>query len=765
MKASFRLCLIVLLLLFINNTLVEAQKNIFPRKNISGKYGYIDKSESFIINAKYDKAFSFEINQAKVIVKGKWGLIDISGNYIIKPKLTYIGWSNDGYFKWNKKNLTLTNTLIPPTNTFYPRSDGVYAYLSKSKWGIINPSGRLLKNEWDSIYYAEGGHFAVYLEGKGWTWIDAKNKSPNDKYFAEVKPLSNGLIAARNFTEKNFRIYDFEGLLQSDSIYRHIENLNSEFIKARNHQLWHQIDKNANVLGQEAYEEIKYVPGNNTMQYLPFSPWLKSTINFKNLQELGFSIRYKVKEGLYVIIQDDEKALWNTINNNKIKLESNDSVFFDSTFINIKSHNNSRIQLLTTYLQKISESILAYRILDTPDLVMLNDKAEKWSIWNISEGRSLISNIDSNYTFLSNEELKLSRDGKYGLFNIVNNIWVIDPLYENIYLLNDTLKAVISKDSINFYGENGFSRSMIEVTDVLPINDSILALKESSGKWTLRDINFNKILKNNFVDVAPAGDYSIRMQNLKGWLLYNFLFSKYILKNSYDSISENQNGYFVIQKDDRWGIIDNGGNFTFQLSNYYKQLFYFNETRWQVYRNGLSGIVDQNGTLKISTQYEDFKQPEFGYIPFKFRSKWGLLDQKERFILQPLNDRLEIISHDLIQVWKDGKTGIKNNSDKTLIPIDFHDIERTKNGAYIVKQDHKYGYYDSDVQQIRPVSYDAIKEFSNNLIALNKNGYWQLINKKGQLVSNKKFAHIHFDSKTQTLYFKEKKSWLMKSLD
>ncbi len=765
MKDASRLFFTVFILFLFSNTSLNAQTDLTPRKDKSGKYGYIDKSESFVIEAKYDKAFSFVDEIARVIVNGKWGLIDNTGNYIVKPKLDYIGWCNDGYFQWNKGNLSLTNTLIPPKNTFYPNFSKVLAYLSDNKWGLINSSGRLIKNEWDSIYYGDGGHFAVFKEGFGWSWIDENNKSQDEKYFGKVIPLSNGIIAAKGSDKVGYKLFDFDGELKSDSVYKHVGSLNSDFIKVRNNFLWYQLDKHAKNVNQETFEEIKYVQGNNTMQYLPYSPWVKSTIDFNENKNLEFLIEYEVQDGLFAVKMDDTRYLWNSYRDKKIALEANDTIHSNPPFIIVRNRNEDYFQLLSYDLQKIASPIQNFITLDSGNILGLQFSSGNWSIWDKPNNSEIISNIGSTITGVSDNEFKLERNGKFGLYNIESQEWTLDPLYKEVFRLNDTMYASLNDDSLKFYGQNGFSKSFDSYRDLLSVNDSVIALKDKSGKWTLRNIDLSKILKEEFSGLALTHGNSVRLKKSDDWALYNILLKRYTLKYTYDSISDNQNGHFILRKNEKWGLIDQRGNFTFQMSDYYKNIIPYDENRWQVYRNGLSGIVDQNGILKISTQYEDFKTPVFGYIPFKFRGKWGLLDQRERFILQPLNDRQEIISENFVQVWKNNLTGMKNLNDKTLIPIEFESIFRNKYGSFIVSKGGEKGFYSAEAQQIRPLSYDDIRQLDAGLIALKKNGYWQVINNDGSLVSDKKFKDIYFDSASSSLFFKETKSWVIKSLD
>ncbi len=50
-----------------------------------GKYGYIDESGDYAIEAKYDQAWSFIRGSAVVKEKGLYGLIDKDGKYIVEP--------------------------------------------------------------------------------------------------------------------------------------------------------------------------------------------------------------------------------------------------------------------------------------------------------------------------------------------------------------------------------------------------------------------------------------------------------------------------------------------------------------------------------------------------------------------------------------------------------------------------------------------------------------------------------------------------------
>ena len=78
-------------------------------------------------------------------------------------------------------------------------------------------------------------------------------------------------------------------------------SLNSEYIKVKNQRLWYQLDSRANTIDENGYEEIRYVKGNNTMQYLPSSPWIESDTDFKTNKNLNFEIEDEFAGNFFIV--------------------------------------------------------------------------------------------------------------------------------------------------------------------------------------------------------------------------------------------------------------------------------------------------------------------------------------------------------------------------------------------------------------------------------------------------------------------------------
>lgn len=64
--------------------IVANAQNVVPKRNASGKYGFIDKSGKEVVPFKYDDAgYNFEDGIIKVKLNAKYGFIDETGKVVI----------------------------------------------------------------------------------------------------------------------------------------------------------------------------------------------------------------------------------------------------------------------------------------------------------------------------------------------------------------------------------------------------------------------------------------------------------------------------------------------------------------------------------------------------------------------------------------------------------------------------------------------------------------------------------------------------------
>jgi hypothetical protein len=88
-KDSYYLALIISRIRLIETKEEKEEVELYPFKDVNGKYGYRDKDKKIIVPGKYDKAASFREERACVELNKKQGFIDITGKEIIPLKYDF----------------------------------------------------------------------------------------------------------------------------------------------------------------------------------------------------------------------------------------------------------------------------------------------------------------------------------------------------------------------------------------------------------------------------------------------------------------------------------------------------------------------------------------------------------------------------------------------------------------------------------------------------------------------------------------------------
>jgi hypothetical protein len=129
------------------------------------KWGYIDKSGSFIINPDFDDAGSFVDGLAKVRVNGKYGFIDLRGRRVIGLEFDDVLYN---FFRGGLPRVKIGN-----------------------KYNFIDRAGKIVSDqEFDDTRSFEDGLAPVKvgdLKTGRWGFIDTKGKSVIDPQYQWVK--------------------------------------------------------------------------------------------------------------------------------------------------------------------------------------------------------------------------------------------------------------------------------------------------------------------------------------------------------------------------------------------------------------------------------------------------------------------------------------------------------------------------------------------------------------------------------------------------
>ena len=173
--------------------------------NKKNKYGYVDKSGSYVIKAKYDNAIEFQDERARVGLNGLYGYVDEKGNEVIPLSFKSAGSFNYGYaavkdakgnaYFVDKSGKKLANKNFTEAKGF---SESLAAVADDSyKFGFINTSGELvISNDYDVVSSFCNGVASVGKKVNGkykYAYIDVDGDLVTEFVYDEAKDFQRGL--------------------------------------------------------------------------------------------------------------------------------------------------------------------------------------------------------------------------------------------------------------------------------------------------------------------------------------------------------------------------------------------------------------------------------------------------------------------------------------------------------------------------------------------------------------------------------------------
>lgn len=296
--------------------------------------------------------------------------------------------------------------------------------------------------------------------------------------------------------------------------------------------------------------------------------------------------------------------------------------------------------------------------------------------------------------------LIIKKDDKFGLSNASGNVIIEPIYTEISALTTDYTNGYIVKDNEGNYGVIGNDKTQIldcKYNNIKHVCGSGLYVVKVGDKWKVVKNNEDEgteikysdvksINNENFV-VAKDNSYGIvdKSQNEKVALDYQYL--EYVFSD-----------YYIAKKDDKYGVINSSAevlvNFDYDKIKYNKDAdclvgtknddnnkylidrnlelkqtctsfsvnngyirakigdeykffnlkfeeknnreVYPNNTLFVARNDGKFGLVNKDGKLVVSYQYEDItEQNEYGYVAVKKDGKWGVIDQYANSVVDP----------------------------------------------------------------------------------------------------------------------------------
>lgn len=194
---------------------------------------------------------------------------------------------------------------------------------------------------------------------------------------------------------------------------------------------------------------------------------------------------------------------------------------------------------------------------------------------------------------------------------------------------------------------------------------------------------------------------------------------------------ENREGKFALFSDDGKPITDFKID---SLSKFYKGYSI-------VYENGLQGLINREGKIKLPIQYQAIKIDEEGIVFAKLPGEWIYLNNKNEIQKKFFADDLIPVSNKRQIVRAGTKYGLLDAESKWLIPVVWDSLTEINENLFLVRAKNKWGAITDKNQKIISVAFDSI-DFENGFRVFLKRNGWQLIDIAGKSLTQKSYQSI-----------------------
>ena len=373
---------------------------------------------------------------------------------------------------------------------------------------------------------------------------------------------------------------------------------------------------------------------------------------------------------------------------------------------------------------------------ETYNTKVLNSKGEE--ILNKYNKIEPIENYSNSEIWYESEILRYENNGKYGLIDLKGRK-ILDQEYDNIYSMVGIEKSIIVENQ----GNKGIVNSGLSKLIIEPKYNKVEALTQNYS--------------DGYIVTNPEGKCGVISSD-----------GKVILECIYDKIQNvTGNDMYVVSKDDNNILINKKSEEVLNVNN--KTIISINNENLIYVENNKYGVINITNENIFNAEYDYIKFMFDKYYIAKKDGKYGVLSIGEQNKLDFLYNNITYIENaNIIEIEKENnKTDLLNNNFEVKlsdiivseINIDkgylrarigqeykyynFKIEEKTNfevlptNTLFLVKENEKYGYVNSDGEKIVDTIYDDAKEQNEyGYCAVKKDGVWGCLKSDGTVVVN-----------------------------
>jgi hypothetical protein len=345
----------------------------------------------------------------------------------------------------------------------------------------------------------------------------------------------------------------------------------------------------------------------------------------------------------------------------------------------------------------------------------------------------------------------------------------LEPTFREIRINDDGSVSARQPDAWLFLdGENKLLQQY-NADSVVSVYPDLLKIL-TAEKIQLTDKEFKPLSEQLFSSIASfkKGRALFRTGNKTGVIDHR---GNILIKPLYNSllidpgfIRANQR----VENKNRWIVLDSAGNSV--TTRDYEFIGAYNGRYFPVKNRGYWGALSTAGKEIVACVHDSLVQQVNDLIIVKFKSKYGIINLKEDWIVTPQSDKLHLISDDryllitskttflksisgnviyfsdnrieikkdhLLEylpsgtIWKIDMNGVI--ADRSIHPQDVDEISAESEGLRAIKKDARYGFIDSRGRLRIANRYEDVKDFSDGLAAARIRGKWGFINHEDKI--------------------------------
>lgn len=184
----------------------EKEQELTPKEGENRKYGYVDERGHWVIQPRFDNAYSFSEGLAAVKTNGKWGFIDKRGNFAIQPRFEDAAWRkfSEGLApvktngKWGFIDKQGNFAIQPRFEDAHSFFEGLALVKTNGKYGFIDKRGNFaIQPRFEDAYSFHKGLVQVKINDK-WGFIDKRGNWVFEPIYESIVTFDNGKVWAKS---------------------------------------------------------------------------------------------------------------------------------------------------------------------------------------------------------------------------------------------------------------------------------------------------------------------------------------------------------------------------------------------------------------------------------------------------------------------------------------------------------------------------------------------------------------------------------------